>query len=69
MFAALNLPATTNVVALPDSSGSGSTVSSSAAQVLANLPDPRLIQVADVTVVLGADYRGPGAPPSPTTTG
>lgn len=65
---ALNLPATTNVIA----TASGSNPADGAALangLLGGLPDPRLVRVADVTVVLGADYLGPGATPSPSTSG
>ena len=68
VITALDLPATTNLI----SAASGSTPANGVPPVddlLAGLPDPRLVRVADVTVILGADYRGPGGTPLPSTSG
>ena len=66
---ALGLPASTPITSVPASSskspsavGGGGLVDLS----LVGVPDPRLIHVAQVTVVLGADYRGPGTSPTPS---
>ncbi len=66
---ALGLPASTPITSVPASASKSPSAAGGGGLVdesLVGVPDPRLIHVAQVTVVLGADYRGPGTSPTPS---